>query len=467
MAEAVAKVCVKCGEDVAGQRRVKDAQGRYFCGDCYDAMTAAAGTRHASGRPEAAPVAVAHARARMAGSGEARRPESSGAGLPAGSVRSAGPVCPCCHTELTTGATICVSCGIKVPSGRPMITAQAVDEDRLHANAEAIIKVIAWLIWLGFYPIASEAFATRKPIVIWAVAALTIVCSVWWAVAINRDPGNTQLQELMLWPVARQMSDGEILQLYRRHEHDKGGEALRVLADRVEANSADMTLEDRVVKAFRELGLDKPKHVFKWYQLFTNALLHDPDSIWGFAMHLGGNMLFLLIFGTRVNALVGNLKMLVLYPALAALASLAQLQLAHDRAPALGASGVIMGLAGMYLIFFPVHRVFMAFWLKITWRMPTFIKIWAMRGFWVLAFYLAFDVGATLLGSADGVAHWAHMGGFVAGVGLAVAMLVARLQDASHADLISVLLGRYAWPLIGKPVPVPRRVAAGSRISWR
>src|SRR5439155_4915167 len=129
---------------------------------------------------------------------------------------------------------------------------------------------------------------------------------------------------------------------------------------------------------------------------------------------------------------------------------------AHDEVPvpALGASGAIMGLAGMYLIFFPVHRVYMAIWLRIFWRMPLWLKIWPTRGFWVLGFYIGFDVVATLLRSRDGVAHWAHLGGFVAGATVALFLLIARLQDARHADLLSVVLGRLAWPLIGRPQPL-------------
>jgi len=72
------------------------------------------------------------------------------------------------------------------------------------------------------------------------------------------------------------------------------------------------------------------------------------------------------------------------------LASGAQLLFSHGDGPVLGASGAIMGLAGMYLIFFPVHRVYMAVWLRIWWTSPM-IKIWAARGFWVLLFYIAFS----------------------------------------------------------------------------
>jgi membrane associated rhomboid family serine protease len=466
MAAPVAKICVKCGKDVAALRRMKDAQGRYICGDCHDAMMAAVLTR---GQPD-------HAVVPGPPSGDAPRPDR-GSERPVSSQRDlvhvaapalateinrGGPTCPCCHRQLAPQSTICVSCGIKVPSGRPMITALGRDEDLLYTNAQAIIKVLAWFVWVGFYPLASEAFATRKPIVIWSIAAVTTVSSIWWALAVNGDPENKQLKQWMLWPVARQVTDAEILDLYHRHESDRYGAALRKLADLTQEPGPDTELDQRIIKAFREVHLDRPRGEFKSYQLLTNTLLHDPSSVWHFALHLGGNMLFLLIFGTRVNALVGNLKMLILYPALAALASAAQILFTHDAiaVPVLGASGAIMGLAGMYLIFFPVHRVYMAFWV------PMWMRIWPMRGFWVLAFYLAFDVVGTLLRSADGVAHWAHLGGFIAGAILAVAMLLLRIQDAHHGDLLSMILGRHAWALIGKPQRALRRTVVDGQPTW-
>src|SRR6185295_14564324 len=83
-------------------------------------------------------------------------------------------------------------------------------------------------------------------------------------------------------------------------------------------------------------------------------------------MHLVGNMIFLMVIGTRVNALVGNTATIAFYPLLAAISGWAQMtSLANEPpAPSLGASGAIMGLAGMYLVLMPVHKVHMAFWFR-------------------------------------------------------------------------------------------------------
>jgi len=53
--------------------------------------------------------------------------------------------------------------------------------------------------------------------------------------------------------------------------------------------------------------------------------------------------------------------------------------------------------------------------------------------------------------SDDGVAHWAHLGGFLGGVTFALLLLIARQVNARGGDMLSVVLGRFAWPLIGKP----------------
>ncbi len=460
MTTPVQKICVVCGKDVAGLKRVKDRTGRYYCDPCHQNLLAKA-SQPAPIEPDDPPMDFDDLD--LAPLPEPSKPLQPNLAAPpvamsAQSVRStltaAGPggglACPCCNKNLAAGAKICVTCGIKVPSGRPMITALGRDENQLYGNAEAIIGPLSWLIRFGLYPIASEAYAIKKPIVTWVIAIVTTLFSLYFIIGLATGGENQQLTQLMLWPSRQVITDAEIMTLYHEHEKDKIGAALRKVGTDLDLPD-NATEEQRITAAFRSVDTGESEGEFRWYQLFTNVLLHDPSSIPGFVMHLGGNMLFLLIFGTRVNALLGNLKMAILYPLLGAIASGAHLLFTTGRGPALGASGAIMGLAGMYLIFFPVHRVYMAFWLKISWRISTWIKIWPVRGFWVLAFYLSFDVISTILRSRDGVAHWAHLGGFIAGAIIASGLLIARLQDAHHADLFSVLLGKYSWPLIGKP----------------
>jgi hypothetical protein len=102
----------------------------------------------------------------------------------------------------------------------------------------------------------------------------------------------------------------------------------------------------------------------------------------------------------------------------------------------------------------------MAFWLRI--RLALFYKLFRMRGFWLLALWVGFNDILPMvlaanrhqgsgLGTSDGVAHWAHVGGFLAGMAFALGLLFSRLSTARGSDLLSVALGKAAWPLLGKP----------------
>ena len=188
---------------------------------------------------------------------------------------------------------------------------------------------------------------------------------------------------------------------------------------------------------------------YRFYQLLTNAMLH------GGILHLVGNLLFLIVFGCRVNALIGNKWTAVVYPLLAIIGSASHMMASTGREQhaALGASGAIMGMAGMYLVLFPVHKIHMAAWWR--WGLANMfrlsLKVWPVRGFWVVLFYIAFDVGYTLFDVEDGVAHWAHLGGFIGGMVLAIILLCARQINARGADLLSMVLGKHAWAFVGKP----------------
>ena len=370
----------------------------------------------------------------------------------AATATSDGRVCPSCERPVARKAKICVQCGIKVDSGRPVLTSQGLDENMVYGNSETIIRVLSWLIWVTPMPmpIASEAYGTRKPYTIWSIAAVTILASLIFFFAIQNESASAL--GLMLWPPgqsAAQRMDVEIRSL-ERQMRQQGQPVVRTQEDReVEAEVREMLEE--MVAAREEL-----RHAqFAWWQLFTHALLHDPDGIIGLILHLGGNMLFLLVFGSRVNALIGSAATAMVYPILAAAAAGAYLMFlpAEDFAPMLGASGAVFGLAGMYLVIFPVHRVYCAMWLRLWFRFQTYfaLKIFAIRGFWVLLIYFAYDAAMIALGVSSGTAHWAHVGGFIAGMLLGLVILFSRQFNCRNGDLLSVVLGKYAWPLIGKP----------------
>jgi len=387
-------------------------------------------------------------------------------GAPAGAPGQ--PVCPSCGKALPWKAKICVPCGIYIATGKPLVTSKGFDEDDFAERADAWIRLISWIIPFGLYPIASEAFGTRKPYATWVITGITVLASLLFFAVILGDKDVAQvdpaLMNLMEWTGSRTVtermrerfveratedlrrSEGDPLTGERKVQRPRRGAAKRRTA------TDDSELEELAEKTGRPLPPpDYPKEIgFRWYQLFTHVLLH------GGIMHLAGNLLFLIVFGLRVNELVGNWKMAILYPLLGVMAAGADMfaHLDSPLRPTLGASGAIMGLAGMYIVFFPVQKVRMAIWIRLGmltgWRV--FYKVFAMRGIWLLAVWIALqDLVPMFLNSRDQVAHWAHMGGFVSGAVIAVILLVARLVDGRRADLISVTLGRRAWALLGKP----------------
>ncbi|MBN1488856.1 MAG: rhomboid family intramembrane serine protease [Phycisphaerae bacterium] len=384
----------------------------------------------------------------MAAAPEAGRSAST-TEVPAGD----GPTCPCCKKTLSFGAKICVECGINVATGRAILISQDTNLDAIYTHTEGILRWLSWIIWIGLYPIASEAFGTRKPYVTWAIAALTVLVSVWFGFKeFTGSPDMQQHKNLMLWAGKAEPTPEHIEAYYTFTAYGDSSAFFEKLDELEASQDRDSTAStDDLIREAHE-SLPPERQCFGRYepaQLITHAFLH------GGVLHLAGNMLFLLVIGSRVNALVGNIVTAVLYPLLAIAAALCQMASVSGEPPMpmLGASGAVMGLAGMYLILFPLPKVHMVFWyrLGLIFAFRLALKLFAVRGFWVVLFYIAFDVVATVWQAEDGVAHWAHLGGFIAGAAVALFLLLSRLVNSRGGDLISALLGRHAWALIGRP----------------
>ena len=364
------------------------------------------------------------------------------------------PVCPSCAKELAWGAKICVECGVDVKTGRSLLTSEDTNLDRIYVTAEKFIRVFSWFSWLGIYPIASEAFGTRKPHFIRAVAVLTIMTSiVFLAYGYSSSPSMRSAKNLMLWSGDAE-PDPDMLGFLYFFTSFGDSAAFERAMESAETIESESSYEEAVLAAHKSLPPEQQAiGQYHGYQLITHAFLHAGLG------HLFGNLLFLLVFGSRVNALIGSIATMVLYPIFAIGAGVAHLlsQAGQSPAPMLGASGAIMGLAGLYFVLFPVHKVHMAAWIR-PWFILRFrlsLVLWAVRGFWVVLTYIAMDVFYTALGAEDGTAHWAHLGGFIVGVAVGLLLLCFRLVNARGGDLLSGLLGRHAWALIGKPTNDP------------
>lgn len=134
-------------------------------------------------------------------------------------------------------------------------------------------------------------------------------------------------------------------------------------------------------------------------------------------LHLLGNMLYLYIFGDNVEDLLGSGRYLLFYLLCGAASFGAQILLQHNSmVPNVGASGAIAGVLGAYMLLFPRARVVTLLPLFLFWpivEIPAFFFL----GIW---FLMQFFSGAASLGRSDalsgGVAWWAHIGGFLAGM---------------------------------------------------
>lgn len=141
--------------------------------------------------------------------------------------------------------------------------------------------------------------------------------------------------------------------------------------------------------------------------IFTSMFMH---ASW---MHLGGNMLYLLIFGDNVEDRFGHFKFLIFYILCGMAATFAQYILApYVEVPNLGASGAIAGVLGAYLVLMPGQkiRVLVAAWIV---RMPAILVIGAWIGLQLLS---GIGTLSTMNTGSGGVAYMAHIGGFAAGL---------------------------------------------------
>lgn len=163
--------------------------------------------------------------------------------------------------------------------------------------------------------------------------------------------------------------------------------------------------------------------------LFGHVFLH------GDTLHLLGNMLFLWSFGNAVCAKVGNWTYLGLFFLLAALAGTTHNL--FSGAPAIGASGAVNGIVGLFLVYFPRNDVQM-YWTIIV-RGGSF----SISSFWMILLWLGFDIWGAASGGA-GVAYWAHLGGFFSGMGIGILSLKRGWVEMTETEcsLLDVLGGR-------------------------
>src|SRR5215472_1789446 len=155
-----------------------------------------------------------------------------------------------------------------------------------------------------------------------------------------------------------------------------------------------------------QMAGDLPSPVFT---VFSSMFLH------GSFFHIAGNMLYLWIFGNNVEDTLGHVRYLLFYLASGVAAAALQTVVdPHSRVPMIGASGAISGVLGAYLLLFPHAKVLTLVIFGFFWRLLS-IPALVVLGFWMVV-QLVNGLGS--LGAGGGVAWFAHIGGFIAGMGL-------------------------------------------------
>ncbi len=142
-----------------------------------------------------------------------------------------------------------------------------------------------------------------------------------------------------------------------------------------------------------------------WFiSLLTSLFAH------GNIVHLLGNMYFLYLFGDNVEDILGKWRYLAFYLFGGIFANFAVALFDRDSI-FIGASGAITALMGAYLIYFRAAKIsnpIPILWIKTSWRK---VSPWVLIGLFIIV-----DIISVFTGSRDGIAHWAHLGGFVFGV---------------------------------------------------
>ncbi len=143
--------------------------------------------------------------------------------------------------------------------------------------------------------------------------------------------------------------------------------------------------------------------------IFTSMFMHG-----GF-MHLAGNMLYLWIFGNNVEDVLGHGRFIVFYLLCGIVAVFGQiLQNPGSQIPMIGASGAISGILGAYLLLYPHARVLVLI------PLGFFVHMVRIPAGWVLGLWFVYQILSSAMASSEGagVAWFAHIGGFAAGMAL-------------------------------------------------
>lgn len=225
------------------------------------------------------------------------------------------------------------------------------------------------------------------------------------------------------WVVLREKNSPELLgkiqelhQLFSKHELSaKDAERIKKLVAEIEEYRA---------KSISPLAT----HTEAWrpWQPVTSMFVH------GDLGHLLGNMFFLFLFGNAINAKLNHFLFLMCYLALGIVSDFVQVGLqyaAGDLTPSLGASGAIMGIAGLCLVFYPRNdaRIFYV-------QIPFGIGVLTISSGWLVLFYLVCDLLGTIFYLHEGIGYMAHLSGCLAGILLGILLIQTGWVELEYGE---------------------------------
>jgi membrane associated rhomboid family serine protease len=159
------------------------------------------------------------------------------------------------------------------------------------------------------------------------------------------------------------------------------------------------------------------------YTLFTSLFLHAD------IFHIGGNMLYLYIFGDNIEDAFGHFRFLLFYFVCGLAADFAHILTITSTAglqiPTLGASGAVSGVMGAYILLYPRSRIE-------TLVLTIVITVVSVPAVFFLGFWFILQLLYTWLGMGGNVAYWAHIGGFIAGI---IVSLIAKRKRKPKPEI--------------------------------
>ncbi|MBW8051680.1 MAG: rhomboid family intramembrane serine protease [Cytophagales bacterium] len=186
--------------------------------------------------------------------------------------------------------------------------------------------------------------------------------------------------------------------------------------------------ENEILNIWTEYAYIPEKSTFT--ALFTSMFLHAN------IFHLLGNMLFLWITGDNIEDTLGHGFYIIFYIVAGVAATIVYsltLSVGAGSIPTLGASGAISGVLGAYLVFFPKSRIKFFYWFYFLFGRFTLPALYAI-GFW----FVFQQLFPTMLGATEtsGIAYWAHIGGFLFGVVIALFLKLTGLIKIHNANFL-------------------------------